>query len=466
MLMRGILWRHDERADLCTAQSGWQRPRRSSCCLGCMPTNLVPRADRAGMFSAVQHRRFRPLWTASILSGVAYMTALTARGWVAFDLHHHSSTVGLVVFASFLPSLIITPFAGVLADRYDRRMMLLTMNAIGLLSTLGLACFAWTGGQDAWPLVVFSFIHGASRSSSTPVEQAMLGSLVPHRDLLNAVALLQANLNGARLLGPLLAAPLLHVGGGAGAFLVAAALFAMALGAIWVLGEVPHRRSGSDENAFAQFGQGLRYVVHAPVVCSVIALVFLHCAVAMGYDAALPRRASDVLGTTGTAYSVLMMAMGGGSLAGAFLLAGFARQVHCGYLLFATSILSGLTLVPLGHATSWPGVVLGAAAVGLTQSMFIALATTLLQIATRDDVRGRVLALYWGSTGGVMALANLATGRLTDAWGAGPALAVPGLAFAAMTVLTLAVPTVREIYRRRVADTAAPSAIRGVSAPI
>lgn len=387
------------------------------------------------------------------------MTALTACGWVAFDLHHHSSTVGLVVFASFLPSLIITPFAGVFADRYDRRTMLLTMNAIGLLSTLGLAWFAWVGDQSAWSLAAVSFLLGASRSSSTPMEQAMLGSLVPARDLLNAVSLLQANLNGARLLGPLLAAPLLHVGGGAGAFLVAAALFALAFWAIWVLGEVPHQRSGSDHNPLAQFAQGIRYVFHAPAVCAVITLVFLHCAFTMGYDAALPRRASDVLGATGTAYSLLMMAMGGGSLVGAFVLAGFARRVHCGYLFFATSILSGLTLMPLGYAVSWPGTLLAAAAVGLTQSMFIALATTLLQIATPDRVRGRVLGLYWGSTGGVMAVSNLATGRLADGLGAGPMLALPGLAFGAVTVLTLCAPTLREIYGRRLTSPAMPSPI-------
>ena len=399
------------------------------------------------MFSAVQHRRFRPLWAASILSGVAYMTAITACGWAAFDLHHHSSTVGLVVFASFLPSLVITPFVGVLADRYDRRTMLLVLNAIGVLSTLALAAFAWAGHRSAGLLVVASFVLGASRSSSTPMEQAMLGSLVPARDLLNAVSLLQANLNGARLLGPLLAAPLLHVGGGGGAFLVAGALFALAFSAVWILGEVPHQRSGSDQNPLAQFAQGVRYAVHAPVVWSVIALVFLHCAFTMGYDAALPRRASDVLGATGTAYSLLMMSMGGGSLVGAFLLAGFARRVHCGYLFFATSILSGLTLVPLGYAVSWPGALLAAAAVGLTQSMFITLATTSLQVVTPDHVRGRVMALYWGSTGGVMAISNLATGRLADWLGGGPVLTLPGLAFGAMTVLTLWAPTLREVYR-------------------
>ena len=139
------------------------------------------------------------------------------------------------------------------------------------------------------------------------------------------------------------------------------------------------------------------------------------------------------------------------------MLAAFARRVHCGYLLFATSILSGLTLVPLGYAVSWPGALLAAAAVGLTQSMFIALATTLLQIATPDHVRGRVLALYWGSSGGVMAFSNLATGRLADGFGTGAVLALPCLAFVVVTVLTLCAPPLREIYGRRLAITAVPS---------
>ena len=149
-----------------------------------------------------------------------------------------------------------------------------------------------------------------------------------------------------------------------------------------------------------------------------------------------------------------MMSMGAGSLAGAFLLAGFSRRVHAGYALFATSILSGLTLVPLGYAISWPGTLLAAAAVGLTQSAFIALGTTALQVVTPDHVRGRVMALYWGSTGGVMAISNLATGRLADWLGAGPALALPGVAFGVVTVLTLWAPTLRALYRRRLPSAA------------
>ena len=416
------------------------------------------------MFAAVRHERFRPLWAASILSGIGHMTAVTACGWVAFALHHHSSTVGLVVFASFLPSLFITTFSGVLADRYDRRTMLLTMNAVGVLSNLGLAAFAWMGGRNAWLLAAISFILGASRSSSTPLEQAMLRSLVPERDLLNAVSLLQANLNGARLLGPLLAAPLLHAGGGAGAFLVASALYALGAWRIWVLGEVPHRRSGSADNPFAQFAQGIRYVVQARSVGAVIALVILHCALTMGYDAAMPRRAADVLGASGTSYGLLMMGLGGGSLVGTLLLAGFAQRVHWGRLFFATSLLSGLTLVPLAYAASWPVALLAAAAVGLTQSMFIALATTMLQIAVPDHVRGRVLALYWGSASGMMAFSNLATGHLVDGLGPGAMLALPGLAFVAVTLFTLGAPSLRQIYGSRPATSTMPSTTAASSA--
>jgi MFS family permease len=420
-----------------------------------MARNLMADAERSGVFSALGHARFRPLWIASVLSSVAYMTVLTARSWVAFDLHNHSSTVGLVVFASFLPSFLITPFAGVLADRYDRRAMLILMHSIGLFSTLGLAWFVWGGGDSPWPLVVLSFINGASRSSATPIEQALVPATVPERDLLSAVSLIQANVNGARLVGPLLAAPLLYLGGGSGAFIAAAALYVVAIWQVRSLDSAPTQARGSSHNPVAQLAQGARYAWRAPIVATIIVIIVLHCGFAMGYDAGLPRLAADAFGATGKEYSFLVMAIGAGSVTGSLSLAGIAQRVHRGQLLFATGILSGVTLVPLAYASSWPAAILAATAVGLTQSMFIALTTTALQIVTPDHVRGRVLALYWGLSGGVMGFANLGVGWLADEYGVAPALALPGLAFVAVTVLTLLAPTLREMYGRRVAVAAA-----------
>jgi MFS family permease len=412
---------------------------------------------RAGVFAAVHHAQFRPLWIASILSSVAYMTVLTARSWVAFDLHHHSSTVGLVVFASFLPSFLITPFAGVLADRYDRRTMLLTMHAIGLLSTLGLAWFVWAGQENPWPLVALSFINGASRSSATPIEQSLLPGLVPERHLLGAVALVQANVNGARLAGPLLAAPLLTVGGGSGAFVLAAGLYALAMWQVWSVREAPQREREAGHNAVAQLAHGVGYAWRTPVVGAIIALIILHCAFTMGYDAALPGLAADAFGASGKEYSLLVMAIGAGSVLGALTLSGIAERIHRGQFLFGMGILSGLTLVPLAYATDWIAGVLAATAVGLSQAMFIALTTTSLQLVTPDHVRGRVLALYWGLSGGVMGLSNLAVGRLADHAGVAPALALPGVAFLLVTALTLCAPTLRQLYGRRVTVAPAPA---------
>lgn len=436
---------------MCASHPGTLTEATHGCSLWRMAGKLVAEAERSGVLSALRHRRFRPLWTASVVSSVAYMTVLTARGWVAFDLHHHSSTVGLVVFASFLPSLLITPFAGVFADRYDRRMMLIAMHLVGLFSTLGFALFVWSGQETSWPLVVLAFINGASRSSATPIEQALIPGMVPERDLLGAVALIQANVNGARLVGPLLAAPLLYVGGGSGAFLAAAVLYVIAIWQVRSLDASRAETIRAHHNPMAQLADGVRYTWKTPVVCTIIVLIVLHCGFVMGYDAGLPRLAADAFGATGKEYSFLVMAIGAGSVIGSLSLAAVAQRVHRGQLLFATGILSGLTLVPLAYANSWPAAILAATAVGLTQSMFIALTTTALQLVTPDHVRGRVLALYWGLSGGVMGFSNLGVGGLADSLGVGPALALPGLAFIVVTVLTLCAPTLRYLYGRRVA---------------
>jgi MFS family permease len=159
------------------------------------------------MFSSLRHEQYRRLWLAAMLASVANWTMLTGRGWVAFHLHHHSSTVGLVVFAAMLPYLFVTPFAGVLADRFDRRKLLVAALGANLAASLALALFVLAGGRDEWVLVLLSFLGGATRSLEIPARQSMVPALVPERDLLNAVALGGLADHGSRLLGPLAAPP-------------------------------------------------------------------------------------------------------------------------------------------------------------------------------------------------------------------------------------------------------------------
>ena len=191
------------------------------------------------------------------------------------------------------------------------------------------------------------------------------------------------------------------------------------------------------------------------VVLLLIVLVFFHCGLVMAYDAVLPVMAQDVLGAGGSAYSWLVMTIAAGTLLGTFALAGLPGNVHRGMLFFSTGVLSGATLALLALVRGWPATLAAAALVGASQAMFMALTNVFLQLATPDRVRGRVLSLYLMVGGGVMAFANLATGRLADAYGATVVLAVPGLAFVAVVGLSVLGPSLRGVYGRR----AAPAAV-------
>jgi MFS family permease len=419
-----------------------------------MARRLIPSAGEGGVFASLRHSDYRGLWTASTLSAVANWTVLTGRGWVAFDLHQHSSTVGLVVFASMLPYVIVTPVAGVLADRFDRRRILLITLSVSLLSAAALIPFALLNVHTAWPLVLLSFINGAARAAEIPAGQSMVPAMVPERDLLNAVALSSLAMHGSRLLGPLLAAPLLDYGGAVGAFVLATVMYAIALTRALRLRPVA-QAARLATSALRELSDGVRYIVRDRVVFLLILLTFFHCGLTMVYDAVLPVMAQQVLGAGGTTYSYLVMSIGVGALVSTFVLAGLPTNVHRGWLLFGTGILSGATIILLSFAGSWPTALVSAALVGGSQAMFMALTNTILQIQTPDYVRGRVLSIYLMLGGGVMAFANLASGGLADAYGVTPVLSWPALIFMLVVVASAAGTALRGVYARRTAPAAA-----------
>lgn len=407
-----------------------------------------------GVFSSLRHQQYRALWTAQALSSIANWTVLTGRSWVAYQLYGQSGTVGLVVFASMVPYLFVTPIGGVLADRFDRRQMMLVTMVISLGTAVGLAWMALAGMQAAWLLVVLSFVNGAARAVEIPAGQSMVPGMVPERDLLNAVALGGLATHGSRLVGPLLAAPLLDVGGAAGAFMLACGMYLVAVINVLRVRSVVQGR-GRTVGTGAQFAEGVRYAATDRVVFMLITLVFFHCGLVMAYDAVLPVLAQDVLGSGGTAYSYLVMMIGAGSLVGTFALAGMSPTLHRGRLLLAVGVGSGATLLLLAFASGWPMALIAAALVGGSQAMFMALTNTFLQLITPDWVRGRVLALFLMAGGGVMAFANLASGNLADAYGVMPVLAIPSALFIVLVIVSTFGASLRGVYGQR----AAPSAV-------
>ncbi|MBI2760118.1 MAG: MFS transporter [Chloroflexi bacterium] len=405
-------------------------------------------AGQTELTASFAQREFRALWAAGAYSSIAQWTLLTARAALAYNLTGGSGSVGLVVFASMLPYVFVPPAGGVLADRFNRRTIMTCTLAVSLVTAVGMAVLTIAGVVAVWHLFALSLINGTARSIEMPAGQAMVPGLVPERKLLNAVALTGVVTHGSRLMGPLITLLLLEPLGAGWTFLAAAVLYLLGIAQMRRVTPPAQYVHPLGESPLRQLADGVRYSAMAPVVGMIIILVMFHCGLSMSYDALMPMYANDHIGDGDNAFSLLMVSVGAGSMAGTIALAAISSRWHRGRLLLLTGLLSGLSPAALALAMHWSPALLAAALMGASQATFMALTNAVLQTATPDRYRGRVLSLFLMIGGGVMAFGNLAAGYLGDAWGAEPVLLIPALAFAGIVLITISGQTLRGVYRR------------------
>ncbi len=169
-------------------------------------------------FWSLKHAGFRILWTGMVLGGISQWAMAVGRAWLVFELSESAFAVALVTFAGFFGTFVMVPFGGILADRVNRRGLLLSSMVAPLVTSLLLGLVTVTGVVEVWQVVFLSLIASFGRSMGQPAGRALTPSLVPPEDLLNAVALRNAAMRGPRVFGPLLAAPLLAEVGAEGVF--------------------------------------------------------------------------------------------------------------------------------------------------------------------------------------------------------------------------------------------------------
>ena len=190
-------------------------------------------------FAALRFVDYRRLWAANMFSGASLWTFIVASSWLVLNESDSSGLVGVITFASMLPFLLVSPIAGLLADRFDRSSLARVTFWGSFLVTATLAVLAVAGAVQVWHVAVLAFIGGTFRAMQEPAVQALIPNQVPPRVLLNAIALNAATRHGARFFGPLVAAPLLAVPSiGVSGVLVLSALFS-GIGVIQVYGRSP-----------------------------------------------------------------------------------------------------------------------------------------------------------------------------------------------------------------------------------
>ncbi len=400
---------------------------------------------RLDLLSSLKYRESRTFWYGATIASIAQAAFLVSAGWLAFQLNG-SGAVGIVTFATMLPLLIATPVGGLLADRMDRRTLVIGAQIVQGVVALALGVQTMAGAMPFAALVPLVFLSGIARAVELPTVQTMLPSLVPPGELLNTYSLNGLGTLGSRFAGPAAMAPVLATRGAGLAFLIIAALYLPALSFILRVPRMPRAdlaRVGVGE----QIREGGRYVRRRGIVALLLGVVVLHCTLTMAFDSTLPLFAKQNLRGEGAIYSSLVAAIGLGAIAATLFLAGVRSPTMRGTLLFVSAVGSGVATMLMSIAGLWALAMLAMFVVGASQALFMTLAITLVQEAVPDALRGRVTGIFIMSAGGIMSFGNLANGYLAGRFGASPVLGLPALLFVALVLLISALrPALRRLY--------------------
>jgi len=392
-------------------------------------------------FESFGHRDYSYFFVGAALSNTGTWMQQVALGWLVYELTRSSSALGVVNFLNGIPVTFLIIFAGALADRVDRRKLLIWSQVIlmaqalafGVLTQMGVISIPW--------IYSLTLAAGTVSAFMFPAWQAMVPDLVPRESLLNAIALSSAQFNAARLVGPMLGGAVLAAFGIAEVFYANALSFLFVIWALWVIRPNQEMHGGHhEESRTGALVAGLRYArQHRRVAMHLVTATMLTI-LGMPFIALLPIIAAETLGLGSTGYSVLMGANGAGALVGALAVASLPKHVHRDNIIRYGLALQAVGVVVLSFVrTGWIAaavlVVMGAAFLACVSSI-----NTNLQTAAPPRIRGRVMSLFVLSFMGIMPLGSLVFGALGEAIGAPRALLAGGVGLLAFAAVLIANP--------------------------
>jgi MFS family permease len=383
----------------------------------------------------IRHRNFGPYFLGNAASASGTWFQNLAAALLIYRLTGSAFLLGVLGFCNFVPVLLLAPWSGSAADRFDRRRLLLATQLAATALSGSLAVLAWAGLARVWVVIVFAAGLGISSAFGAPVSMALIGDLVPRHELQSAVALNSMTFNLARAVGPALAAVSVRALGIPASFAInSASYLLLVLGVLLVRPAARARASRAD----TRLRESLRLVRAQPRL-----LAFLLIVTAVGF-------ASDPVNTEAPAFAhtfgrpdtdagYVIGAFGGGAVVAAFLLAG--RVAGSRRRMLATLLLLGGGMVAFS-AVHW--LPLGFALLGVAGFGYLASntsATSRLQLEVADHQRGRIMALWSVAFLGLRPLASLTDGAIAGTWGvrvAGVVLALPVLLGAGAILLVQA----------------------------
>lgn len=397
-------------------------------------TGPIPRSALRRTFSALHYRDFRLLWIGAFLSTTGTWMQTVAQGWVVLNMTNSAFLLGVDGFLSTGPMLIFSLFGGVVADRVERRKIMLLSQYLQMSFALVLALLIYFKTVKVWHIFLLSFLTGSAQSFSGPAYISLLPLLVKRDDVPNAIAMNSMQFNLARVIGPILAGIALSTFGAAACFGLNALSFVAVIVALLLIRSPRVTGSAKTGGLFDEMRAGFAFVTGRKTLVTLTFLAFAGTFLGMPIVTFLPVVAKSIFGLGARGYAWMMTTYGLGSVTGALLVAAGAHAAKKGTTALKLQLAFAALLIGFAFSRYLPlslfiGFLAGACIVGV-----IALYSSLVQLSTSDSMRGRVMSIFMLAFRGGMPLGNLIAGYIAQRWSISIALAINGVLLALVAI--------------------------------
>jgi MFS family permease len=377
-------------------------------------------------FDALRVRDYRLLFQGNAVTSIGYWMQQAALGWLVLDLTNSMIFLGLASFARQFPMMIVSPLGGVIADRLDRRHVLISTQVAQLVLTAFLAVLVFTQYVNIWHVLVVSVLMGSAVSVHVPARQSLIPALVGKERLTNALAIYSMSLNASRIIGPSLAGVMMGWAGVGGCLALQSAGYLWAVANVLQIRDVEGvRRARSSATVMQNMLDGLRFCVRTRPILVQLLIAAVPTIVAYPYMQFLPAFARDIFQIGPGGLGLLMTFMGLGALIGSFAVASRKNIRRKSLLTIIGAASFGLFLCAFA-AVSWlPLALVFLALAGASSAIYTTLNGAILQELTPDEYRGRVSSVYM-MTWGMMPLGAVPAGAVAEIWGAPAAVFIGG----------------------------------------
>ena len=378
-------------------------------------------ADAAGppprtrIYAALAHRDFRLLMAGNVATQLGQWTQQVGKGWLVYTLTESTLQLGLVSFFMGVGMFMGAPVGGALADRFNRRRVILVSQVGLMVIALILAFLVLSDTVKIWHLYLGALASGTCFATNGPSRQSLVHDLVGKRDLPNAIALNTVSMNSMRVIGPAIGGVLVGTVGIEGTFFVQAAGYVVAMIMVLMMRTPPQPRIDDHRPMLQSMVEGARYARRDNTIALLLLIGFVSGFLGMAYMQLLPAYVGNVLNQDkGSVLAYLMAAGGAGGLVGALIVTFLGEFRWKGRLLVAAVTTTGLLLLLLGGTSSFAFAIPVLAALGAAGAITLTLTNTLLQVNVADQFRGRVMSLYFMLSFSLQPLGVLVSGAVAE----------------------------------------------------